>query len=246
MSEVAQLVVTIKRLLKAGGLTYRDVAQALELSEPSVKRLFSSERFTVDRLARLSQLLGLTLAELMAESASALPLLQTLTAEQEAQLVADRKLLLVAACTLNHWSAEEIVAIYRISRKECARHLAVLHRMGLIVLLPGDRVRLRVARDFDWLPNGAIRRFFMGQVLGDFLRSRFDQSGETMEFTHGMLTASAFAQLQVEFRRLRSRFAALHEESANAPLGQRHGTGFLLALREWEPNEFKQLRQTER
>ncbi len=246
MSEVSQLVVTIKRQLKARGLTYRDVAQALELSEPSVKRLFSSARFTVERLSRLSQLLGLTLAELTAESAAATPLLRTLTQEQEAQLVADRRLLLVAVCVLNHWSAAEIAATYRFDRKACARYLAVLHRIGLIALLPGDRVRLRVARDFEWLPNGPIRRFFMGRPLGEFLRSRFDGADETLEFTHGMLTATAVAQLQLEFRRLRARFAALHDESAGAPLGQRRGTGFMLALREWEPSEFAQFRQAKR
>ena len=36
MSDVVQVVATVKRLLKARGLTYRDVAAALDLSEPSV------------------------------------------------------------------------------------------------------------------------------------------------------------------------------------------------------------------
>jgi hypothetical protein len=39
MTEIAQLIATIKLQLKAAGMTYRDVAQALDLSEPSVKRL---------------------------------------------------------------------------------------------------------------------------------------------------------------------------------------------------------------
>ena len=60
---VTQLIATIKRQLKSKGLTYRDVARALQLSEPSVKRLFSSERFTVDRLAQISHLLEFTLAD---------------------------------------------------------------------------------------------------------------------------------------------------------------------------------------
>jgi hypothetical protein len=55
------------------------------------------------------------------EAAAALPVLRRLTREQEAQHVLDRKLLLVAVCALNHWSAEEIVAAYQITRAECVK-----------------------------------------------------------------------------------------------------------------------------
>jgi len=151
---------TIKRELKAQGLTYRDVARALALSEPSVKRLFSSERFTVERLVQISQFVGFTLTELLQEASSSVPQLSTLTEHQETQLVSNSKLLLVAVCAFNHWSVADIVAAYQMSKAECLKRLLVLDRMGVIALLPGDRIRLRIARDFDWLPNGPIRQFF--------------------------------------------------------------------------------------
>ena len=56
--------------------------------------------------------------------------------------------------------------------------------------------------------------------------------------------ALALEQLQPELRRLRSKLAALHEESAAAPLNQKCGTRLLLAMREWEPTGFTQLRRT--
>ncbi|MFD1692579.1 hypothetical protein ACFSHR_16800 [Azotobacter chroococcum] len=64
-----------------------------------------------------------------------------------------------------------------------------------------------------------------------------------MAFSHGMLTESALAKLQAEIRTLRRRFAELHEESLVAPLAKRHGTGMLLALREWELGAFTRLRR---
>lgn len=64
MNEISQLVKTLKRRLKNQGLTYRDLAKSLALSEPSVKRLFASERFTLDRIVEIANLLGYTLAEL--------------------------------------------------------------------------------------------------------------------------------------------------------------------------------------
>lgn len=244
MSERAQLIATIKRQLKGQGLTYRHVAQALKISEPSVKRLFSSERLTVDRLSQIAELLGFTMAELLQESAGAASRLHTLTAAQEAQMMADMKLLLVAVCALNHWSSDEIVAAYRFTKPECLKHLLVLDRMGVIELLPGDRIRPRVARDFDWLPDGPIRRFFVGQGLSDFLSSGFNQPGQTLDFGHGMLTGPAEAELQVELRRLRAKLAALHTQSSTAPLSQRRGTGVLVAMRDWEPQAFSAMRRT--
>ncbi|MDM0114988.1 helix-turn-helix transcriptional regulator [Variovorax sp. J22R133] len=246
MSEVVQLLSTIKRQLKSQGLTYRDVARALDLSEPSVKRLFASERLTVERLAQISELLGFTMAELLQEAGASLPRLSTMTLEQEQQLVSDIHLLLVAVCVFNHWTVMEIVVAYRMTKAECLKRVLVLDRMGVIDLLPGDRIRLRVARDFDWLPDGPIRHFFLTQGLGSFLDCRFERPGESLDFAHGMLTGPAQAEFQVELRRLRVRLAALHQESAGAPLSQKRGTGVLLATREWEPAVFAKLRRDAR
>jgi len=244
VTEVTQAIRTVKRHLKAQGLTYRDVAVALKLSEASVKRTFADESFTVERLSKVAHMLGFTLAELLQESASEIPQLRVLTGDQEEKLVSDEKLLLVAVCALNRWTAAEIIAEYHLSRAECLRFLLVLDRMGIIELLPGDRIRPRVARDFDWLPDGPIRRYFSERALGDFLGSRFNEANEALEFAQGLLTDPALAQLRVELRKLRSRMAALHEESASAPLEQRRGIGLMLAMRRWEPESFKRLRRT--
>jgi len=242
-TETTQLVDTLKRQLKAQGLTYRHVAQALKLSEPSVKRLFASGRLTVSRLEQICRLLGFTLAEMTRESAAAVPRLQRLDAAQEARLVSDEKMLLVAVCALNHWRVDDIANTYCLSRAECLKYLLALDRMGLIALLPGDRIRVCVARDFDWIPGGPIRQYFLSHGLDDFLEHAFAADDDMLEFVQGMLTAQARVELRAELRRLKSRFAALHEESARAPRAQKHGTGLLLATREWEPRGFEELRK---
>lgn len=243
MSEISQIVATLKRQLKLQGLTYRDVAAALGLSEPSVKRLFAGEQFTLERVVEICSLLGFTLAEIAHEAQDGQRRLRTLSAEQESELVGDDKLLLVAVCALNHWRLADMLAAYQLSEAECVQHLLRLDRLGLIALLPGNRIRLNVARDFDWLPDGPIRMHFRGQGMPDFVAGGFDGAGETLDFAHGMLTESARAKLQDELRQVRARFAQLHEDSLAAPLAQRRGSGLLLALREWEPAAFARLRR---
>jgi hypothetical protein len=50
--------------------------------------------------------------------------------------------------------------------------------------------------------------------------------------------------MQAELRKLRQKFAELHEESLAEPLDKRRGTGMLLAMREWEIRAFVELRRT--
>jgi transcriptional regulator with XRE-family HTH domain len=244
MNEIDQLVATLKRRLKIQGMTYRDLAIALKVSEPSIKRLFSSGRFSLDRLLEISHLLGFTLAELTHEAAVTESRLHLLTEAQERELVSDDRLLLVAVCVLNQWEIKDIVGTYQLSEPECIQRLVRLDRLRLIALLPGNRIRLNIARDFDWRPQGPIRAYFLKQGLGDFLQSSFSQTEEVLSFSHAMLTESAVARMQSEIRKLRQKFAELHEESLAAPLAKRTGTGMLLAMREWEIEAFTRLRRT--
>jgi len=243
MTEVTELIATIKRQLKARGMTYGDVAKVLDLSEPSVKRLFSNERFTVERLVQLSHLLGMPLTDLMQLAAVTSADLHSLSRADELKLVSDPAFLVLAVCVLNHWSVSDIVKVYRLSDAECNGYLLELQAMGLITILPGNTVRLRIARDFVWLGDGPIQQFFQREGLNDFLDSGFTKENESMSFMQGMLTESAMAEVQKELMRLRARFAALHQECVNAPMSQKHGIGMLVARRGWEPSVFRALRR---
>jgi transcriptional regulator with XRE-family HTH domain len=245
MTETSQLISTLKALLRAQRLTYQDVAITLGLSEPSVKRLFASGRFTLERLAQVANMLGLTLAELALQAETNAPRMRTLSESQERELVSDTKLLLVAVCALNHWTLAEIVSTYKISEPECLQRLLRLDRLHLIDLLPSNRIRITVARDFDWLPNGPIRKHFRAQGQSDFLNSAFIGPGEEMSFTHGMLTEAAVKEMLAELRGLRKKFAKLHDDGLSASLSDRRGTGLFLAMREWEPIEFATLRRSQ-
>ena len=169
--------------------------------------------------------------------------LKTMIEKLEAELVSDPRLLLVAVCALNHWRLADILARYQLDEPECLGHLLRLDRMRLIDLLPGNRIRVNVTRDFHWRPGGPIERYFAGRGRDDFLSGGFDGPHEEVFFVHGMLTAEARAQFRAQLEKLRRHFASLHDDSQSAPIGERRGTGMLLALREWEPPDFARLRR---
>lgn len=246
MTEAERIVAILKQLLRRRRMTYRDVASNLGLSEATVKRLFSKGTFTLERLLQVSSLLGMSLAEVAQQADEAAASVRTLSEAQERELVAEPALLLVAACALNGWTVDEMIGTYRFTRAECLRKLLKLDRLGLITLLPGDRVRLNVARDFDWRPGGPIQRFFRKQEKDDFLAGDFAGEGESLSFLFGMLTPVAKARLDAQVRKLRDEFAELHLESLTAPFVQRSGECLLVAQRDWEPRSFAALRRVKR
>ncbi len=231
----------LRRRLKAQGITQKDLALKLNVSEASVKRMFASPRVTLERLAEVTALAGMTIAELAQETAQLSEKLPQLSEQQEREVVADLKLLLVAVCVLNHWTMTDILARYQLSEPEVILALTRLDRIGLIDLLPGNRVRLKVARDFRWLPNGPIQTFFRERAEHDYLAAPFPP-GQYV-FTQGMLSDAARQRVTRLLEKVRQEFAEQHRASLQQPLEERHGTGLLLALREWEPSAFSALRR---
>jgi len=243
MARGTALVATLKRALKAKGLTYAQVAGRLGVSETSVKRTFTSQGFTLERLDRVCELLEMDLSELVHLAEEERERIHSLTQEQEQELVSDIKLLLVAVCVRSNWTFPDIVAHYAISEPECVRLLVRLDRLKLIDLLPGNRVKLRVAPDFRWLPGGPIERFVDEHVEDEFLESAFDRSREAKIFLTGRLTPASHETLLKKLRALAHDFADLHREDSRLPIGQRHDLGILMALRPWEPPGFTALRR---
>lgn len=68
MSQTNNLLLALKKQLRAQGKTYADVAQLLDLSEASVKRLFASQSFTLQRLEQLCDWLQIEFSELMQQA----------------------------------------------------------------------------------------------------------------------------------------------------------------------------------
>ena len=172
MAQTAAIVSALKNALKEQGITYQQVAEALGLSEASVKRLFSERQFSLQRLDQICSLLGLEISDLVRRLDQA-QRIDALTAEQEQELVGDDRLLLVAICALNRWSLAQILETYQLSEGEAVGRLARLDRMGLIELLPGNRIKPLISHDFRWQQHGPIQRFFEQQVQADFFQCHF-------------------------------------------------------------------------
>lgn len=239
MAQTRELIKTLKVALKAHGKTYADVAIELGLTEASVKRIFSQNSFSLQRLDRVCHMLGMEVSDLVQQMNERRRQLQQLTWEQEQQLTQDVTLMLVAVCVLNRWTLAEILGYYRISEHECIRHLARLDRLQLIELLPNNRIRLRVAANFSWIENGPIQQFFQKKIGQEFFHTRFNRDDECLVVLNGMLSPQSNAEMQRKLRRLARDFDTLINDDAALPLEQRQGATLVLAMRDWRYGLFR-------
>ena len=177
VAQTSAIVNALKRSLKQHGKKYSDVAEALDISEASVKRLFSEEGFSLKRLDQICAMLGIEISDLLVSLRDEKKI-QALTLDQEKELASNIPLLLVANCVLNRWSFNDIILHYQFDEPALISHLAKLDQLKLIELLPNNRIKVLVDRSFSWLPNGPINEFFEKCVREEFFNSRFSNAGE--------------------------------------------------------------------
>ncbi len=158
-SQVPGVLAILKANFKLHSMRYADVAEKLQVSEVSVKRYMSGKGLTLAVLERLCSVVNLQLSDLteaLGRDAETRP--RRLTLEQEAHLVAEMNVAFAFYLLRMGWTAAEISAEFGVDEVRLFKMLRALERIGLIELLPHNRVKLRVARYPEWRPDGPVRR----------------------------------------------------------------------------------------
>lgn len=234
MAHATRLVQELKGLLKTRGVTYRELAKELDLSESAIKQMFSSGNMTLARLDKICEVLSIDFNDLLQLSEASAQRLQQLSIEQETELTSDIKLLLTAYCLVNNWTFADILERYEITEVEGIRYLAKLDRMRLIELLPGNRAKPLIATNFSWHPNGPIEMFFRKEVQGPFFNANFnEEEGNLRLVKNGDISSTSRQQLLDRLNNIGQLFDATVINERKLPLAQRQGTTMVLAIRHW-------------
>lgn len=234
MTTTADLVIALKQELKAAGLTYADLAQALGMAESSVKRMLAKGDMPLSRMDAICRVLKIDFADLARRVLEAQPLLAQLSHAQEQAVVADRILLVVAICVLSQWTLEQITSSYRVTQAQAIAALAQLDRIGIIELRPLNRYRLKLAKTFRWRPHGPVMQYFREHALLDYFGGGFDGSGEGLLLVHGSISRALAPAFVERLQRVAQDFAQQHLADQKLPESQREGYTLLLAARRWE------------
>jgi transcriptional regulator with XRE-family HTH domain len=241
MTTSATLLQSIRTTLRARNMTYRQLATALGVSEPTVKRYLSRGDFTLNRLDAICAALDLSLADLVQAPSTAL--LTTLSQEQERALVRDPRLLLITYLLVNGWTWAEITSTFSLDDNSLTSAVLRLDELNIVHYRPPRRIRKLTARNFAWRKDGPVHEFFVTRVAPEFLRARFDAPAEELRFIGGVLSAASQAQVKAAIERFAREFEDLAHRDARLPLEAKDGCSALLAFRQWEFSEFTRQRR---
>lgn len=243
MAERTLIVTELKRALREQDLTYTAVAAHLGVSLATVKRLFSTGDFSLERIESICELLGLRLREILERAEEHAVPTNQLTVTQEREIVADPKLFLVTWLVLCRVPFEDIVRMYRLPERDIVRCLIRLDRLRVIELQPGNRVRLLVSRRFSWRPGGPVQRYLHEKLLREFLSSAFVGPHEEFFFYGTMVSTDLLPHLKRVLQNAARECLELIERDRSSPQTRR-GVAFALALRPWAYSGFKQFERS--
>ena len=228
-----EIVETLKKVLKARGMTYAELARALKLSTPTVKRLFSERSFTLVRLEQILRVLETDFYEVARMSRSANGGTAELSLEQETALARDARLFSIFWLITNEWRFDEILAEFRISAAQLTGFYARLDRLRLIDWRPGNQARLRVPKHYVWRRGGPLRKAYGLKVINEFMRSRFDAPHDAFRFEAQELSSESAVVVKRRLERFAAEINELVEIDASVPAKKRVTLGVLLACRPW-------------
>ncbi len=241
MAQTNLIINTLKKTLKSHGKTYADVAEYLDLSEASVKRMFAQQTFSLRRLDEICKMLEMEISDLLQQvNDSTARQIDELSDQQEKELVSDLALLVVTISVINHWTLQNILDIYSFSETDCIQYLAQLDRLKIIELLPNNKIKVKISPNFKWRRRGHIQKFFRQNIEAEFFNTDFGLPNEKLVVLNGMLSDESNAIFQRKLERLSREFDEMTKEDSSLPMDKRFGYTSVLAVRNWRFSLFDQ------
>lgn len=234
MGQTRDILTSVKKCLRARGLTYRDVAVALGISEASVKRIFSEQTFSLQRLEEVCRFLDMSFYDLarMTRIGTEDEITQ-LTMQQERGLAKDQLVLTYFYLLLTGRTPQKIAKEFGLDGQQQATMLARLSKLKLVELLPGNNGRLLTGRRIDWRRDGPIRKLYQRQVQQAFMDSDFEGTDEVLRFDTGELSAASVSVLTKKFEKLSREFDEFAELDISTPIAKKKAYGLMVSFRPW-------------
>lgn len=148
----------LKRSLKSQGLTYREIAKRLGMSESGLKKIFTARDGSFQRLAQICQIAGLTMSELFEGDTEAMQDL-SYSEKQQRLLTEDPKALaLYWRLVYERMELSDAELAMGLTKKESFSLLRKLDEHDLLDLMPEGKVRVPAVRQIRWVGDGPLIR----------------------------------------------------------------------------------------
>ncbi|MFP5518484.1 MAG: helix-turn-helix domain-containing protein [Bdellovibrionia bacterium] len=233
MTQIDLFLVALKKTLKRKNIVYRDLAQKLDLSESSVKRILSSKSLTLERLEEICRACDIQFSEICSLAdfnGGDVDLFYS--DEQERALAQNARLFHFYILLEDGLSLGKILKVYDISESEAQKFLLQLDKLNLIELHPKNRVKVPHKGGRRFRKEGPMGKLLFDQARSSYLESSFQRNNEMLRFQMGYMSPATVAKLKNKIEKFLGELREdyVYEDSEN-PEVQTYGV--LMAIRPW-------------
>lgn len=176
--EAKRLLDTIKKIMGVRRIKYRDLAAALGISLPTVKRLLNKEEIQLSQLLKICRWLDMTVPELFEQASHLGADVFKFTPEQESFFASSPHYLAYLFALYNEGLAPtEIQQLHGISQQSTRKYLRKLQELNLIDVFPGDRVKVLIHGAISWGDHGRLGQVFSKSMVESFAKRAVQQLG---------------------------------------------------------------------
>ena len=202
------LFLLLRQAIKARGYTYARLAEQLQVSELSIKRLFKDKDCKMSRLLDICSVIGLSIDELVSMQQRFKRVPEYLSEDVEQALADDHSLFLLFILLISHLDLDKIQGLFGIEQPQLYLYLRSLEKLGLIELLPNNRYRFLVALPIRWRTGGAL--FGVIEKLNHRYISHCLKNEANPEYafttTSRLMTKNSAQQIQASLKKVREEF----------------------------------------
>jgi hypothetical protein len=232
MHQSKKFLATLKRCLKTKGVSYKNLATALKISETSVKRIFSEGTLSLERIGEILEILDMTfldVAKLIDGGNSSVG--DILSFDQESVLASDQKLFAFFNLILFGKSVDDVCNAYTISKDDAKRYVRILTDLGLILARSDGSIKMRTNRAIRWLEQGPLREAYGAKIRAEFLDNPFTGDHEILTFKTRSLSHGSKAAIKRKIELLMAEMDELAAIDGAVLKRQTRPTSFMVGFR---------------
>jgi transcriptional regulator with XRE-family HTH domain len=239
--QTKKMMRALASVARAQGTTQEKLADELAVSIPTLKRWLAGVGVSVDHMFRIMEHLGVALEDVASDvdgETQKVPY----TIEQEDYFIDHLSHLVYFEKLVQGLTPKAMQRKYRLNYRSTRRYLAPLEMLGLLEILPHDRIRLLVSGIPVLRSNGTLRLILHRASVEEFLARQYERSeGRKVSMTIHPFTLDDKAAIQLKITELTSYVrAATRRARRIAPHAKEYG--LLVALAPFSADDVHEIR----
>lgn len=214
-------LMAVKELLKQRGITYGQLADTLECSLPTIKRLLNKPTLPLSRLLEIAEIANIEFSEISERADQLRPQHYVFSDSQDALFAERPEMLVYLQELMVGKTPDEIATHHDLNPRSTAEYQKQLERVGLIKRKSGSPPKLLVSPPVGFGPGSRVLKKemeeFLNSVIGTVVYGKESRSDCFAIIKPMTLTEQGYAALLDGLKRLVDQYSAIGESRLLAP-----------------------------